>query len=295
MGRNKNISKNKLTKYQLKRFFLFLCTKIYKIPKMKKLILVFSAVALIFSSCSSDADSLPVIVPLVDSVVDVNGVLLKKDIYTYNSVAKETNYTYTGNKLNRITDYDGEYSLYTYTGNLITKIEYFDVANTLLTTENLTYDSNNKLVTYIEIDGLSGYKENYVYNTDGTVSFSSFHGSNVSQTTPGDTGVMVVANGEVVRRTENHSGGGVDQVTYTYDGKNSPFKNVIGLDKIVFRVSYIDFGNYHNPLTFLFTSTGNPTDSQNSTYTYNSNDFPITRTETGSSPSDVGTTQYFYQ
>ena len=260
---------------------------------MKKLILFLSALSLVFVSCSSDADPLPVIEP-VDTTVNTSSVLLKKDIYTYNSVAKETNYTYTGNKFNKITFYDGDYALYTYTGNLITKIQYFDIVNTLLTVENLTYDSNGKLITYVEIDGLDGYKETYVYNTNGTVSFSSFYGSNVSQTTPENSGVIVLQNGEVAKRTENLTGGGVDERTYTYDTKNSPFKNVVGLDKIAIRTSFIDHGSFHNLLTWRFTSTGNPTDGQTSIYTYNANNFPVTRTESGTSPTDVGTYQYFY-
>lgn len=250
---------------------------------MKKLILVFSAVALIFSSCSSDADSLPVIVPLADSVVDVNGILLKRDVYTYNSVSKETNYTYTGNKLNRITYYDGDYDVYIYTGDLITEIRYYNAANTLIYSDDFHYNSSNKLIGYNDL-GAGQYEESYVYNSDGTISFNN----------SGNSGVLTFQNGEVVRRTENLSGGGIDQRTYTYDGTNSPFKNIIGLDKIAFTVPFIEYGSFHNQLSFLFTSTGNPTDSQSSTYTFNSNNFPTIRTDTGANPS-VSTTQYFYQ
>jgi hypothetical protein len=249
---------------------------------MKKLILVFSAVALIFFSCSSDADSLPAIVPLVDSVVDVNGVLLKKEIITYNSLTNEINYTYTGNKLNRITYPHGNYEVYIYTGDLITEIRYFDVGNTLSFTEDFHYNSSNKLIGCNDL-GSGVYEESYVHNSDGTISFND----------SGDSGVIYFQNGEIVRITKNFSGG-VSERTYTYDGMNSPFKNVIGFDKIAFTIPFVDYGIFHNLLSFHFTNTGYSTENITSTYTFNSNNFPITSTETGDRPGDVTTTQYLY-
>ena len=83
------------------------------------------------------------------------------------------------------------------------------------------------------------------------------------------------------------------EVTYTYDNMNSPLKNVVGLDKIAFAGQFIDYGIFHNELTFLFTTTGAPTDSYSYTYSFNSNNFPTTTTRTGG-PSDVETIQFFY-
>lgn len=248
---------------------------------MKKIILLLSVITLAFASCSKNEDESATVTP----VVGPNGILLKRDVYTYNSVTKETNYTYTGNKLNRVTYFNGEYDVYIYTGDLITEIRRFNNANTLLSTNDFHYNSNNKLVGHHDL-GSGVYEESFVHNSDGTISFTDFFGN---------SGMIYFQNGEIIRRTKNYNGGRVDERTYTYDGMNSPYKNIIGLDQIVFTFTNIDYGMYHNQLTFLFTSTVNPTDSQSSTYTFNSNNFPITRTETGASPTDVGTYQFFYQ
>jgi hypothetical protein len=139
---------------------------------MKKIVLLLSVVSLVIASCSSDADSLPVIVPLADSVVDTNGILVKKQEYTDTGFPTEIyNYTYSGNKLVKITDQDGGYSNVTYTGDLITKIEHYDNGNGLIANEIFTYTASNKMLTntYKDFDANIGTKYVYTYNSDGTV------------------------------------------------------------------------------------------------------------------------------
>ncbi len=251
---------------------------------MKKFVLLLSVFSLVIVSCSSDADSLPVIVPLADSVVDTNGILLKKAIITANSVsgADEINFTYTGNKLNRITYLNGNYDVYIYTGDLITEIRNYNVDNTLSSTDDFHYNSSNKLIGRNDL-GSGVYETSYVHNSNGTISFND----------SGDSGVIYFQNGEIVRITKNLSGGGVSEDTYTYDGMNSPFKNIVGFDKMAF--AYWGTGIFHNELTYHYTATGGITGTDTTTYTYNSNNFPITSTHTLDSSSDVITAQYFYQ
>ena len=104
---------------------------------MKKLLYLFSAVALLLTSCSSDDD---------DS--SSSGTLLTKIIETYDDGTIENiTYTYNGNKIVKISsDLDlRDETIYTYSGDLITKEEYFFDDGAGDTFEEVTeyeYDAN---------------------------------------------------------------------------------------------------------------------------------------------------------
>lgn len=246
---------------------------------MKKNILLLSVVALL-TSCSGDDNS----------TVDPNGILLKKVIYNGAEILTEE-YTYNGNKIVKMVSSEGELENYTYTGNLISKSEYFE-DGVLSVTNYYEYNSDNQLIRYIELEGGTGYKETYSYNGDGTISVVEYTGDLVSQTTVQGTAVLYIQNDEIIKKTESHSGG-VDEDTYTYDSTNSPFKNVLGYDKIMISSSFVEEGISHNVLTHLFTSTGNPTDEFSYSYTFNSDNFPTNAIETDGS-GNINTRQYFY-
>lgn len=254
---------------------------------MKKLILLFSAVSLIFSSCSSDADGLPVYTP----VVDVNTILVKKRIYTDTGSPAETfYYSYSGTKIMKIDD-DFGHSEFTYTGDLITMIQHYDETNHLVASEHFTYNSSNKLLTniYKDFENSLGFKETYIYNSDGTVSVSKYEGSETSQTTYVGYYKMFISNNEVVKEENYDSIGALVKTnTYTYDGKNNPFKNITGWAPLQYSASQMS-GVFQNVVQ-------NNDDFENftNTYTYNSNNFPITETEKDASNAVQGKTQYFY-
>jgi hypothetical protein len=137
---------------------------------MKKFILLFCAMALALTSCSSDNDSSP----------SSDLVLLKKTISTDSDGEKITTiYKYDGNKIVSIIDDAGEFNRYfTYTGDLITKIEYKLPNGTIDQINTYEYDSNKRLITFVRVEPLDelGSKEVYTYNTDGSVSITDYRG-----------------------------------------------------------------------------------------------------------------------
>lgn len=248
---------------------------------MKKLFYFFTFLSVVLSSCSSDdtTSSLPI---LVTQMIQTNE-------YAGNSETNTINFNYSGNKLIKQTI--GNASIdFTYTGNLITKIEYKQ-GNEVYQRTEYTYDSNEKLINYkrFEFDNISGdygINVNYVYNTNGSVNFTRYSGylPNLNLTTSG----TLTLNQENLVSTIAFSNG--DSYTYSYDTKNNPFKNILGVDKIPFEDDEANsfFRNYISI---------NKTDSGFSYTTsfinnYNSNDYPSQTTENDGY--EIVTTQYIY-
>jgi len=251
---------------------------------MKKLIYLLGFSVAVLTSCSSSDDS---------STTNEDDVLVKRTIRTYASdgAVVTVNHTYNGKKAVRSENSAGYYETYTYTGDLITQIKNYDQNDVLLQTETFTYNSNNQLITYVraEIQDNIGSKEVYEYNNDGTVSVSSYSGSATSQTTLSDTGIIAISGGEVVF-TQMQMG---YRHTYTYDTKNNPFKNITGFDKIMFIEGESTGGMQHNILTD--TRIGLDTYVTTSVYTYNVMNFPISVVETeDNDTSSAITIQFFY-
>jgi hypothetical protein len=251
---------------------------------MKNFGLAFSALFMILASCSSDSSS-----------STSSEVLLKNEIVTDASDGSSytMTYTYSGTNLSKISyDDDSSYDKVYYTGDLITKIEYFDDADVLEERTTYTYNSDNKLISYVSLDYVNdnGEREVYTYNADGTISGVSYYGDSVSQTTPGSTRTITLNNGEVISEV---STSGSNSFTFTYDTKNHPYKNIKGFDKIGAYSDSDNIGVTHNLLTRVQTS-GTFTNTQNYSYTYNSDNYPLTMS---SSTLDVvyETVQYIYQ
>ncbi|HEY6142442.1 MAG TPA: hypothetical protein VIV55_03305 [Flavobacterium sp.] len=210
-------------------------------------------------------------------------VLLKKTITTYPDGAKTvTNFNYDGIKLISITDDSGDGNVYfIYTGDLITKIEYKLPDGTLEQVDSFTYNSNGKLASFVrEITTVSegtfiDSKEVYTYNTDGSISVKEESGSS-------STGTIKFVDGEVSEITSTNSA----THKYVYDAKNSPFKNVLGWDKISFYGGEAD-GILHN----IISDTS--TQSYDYTYTYNSDNYPTKSVEIDNTGFMVKT-EYFY-
>jgi len=245
---------------------------------MKKILCLFGALTLVLTSCSSDDSS---------SDSDSGTILLKKTITTDSDGEKITTiYKYDGNKIISMID-GGDFNLYyTYTGDLITKIEFRYPDGDIEQINTYSYSADGKLSTFIRIDPEMdwGNKEVYTYNADGTVSAQSYSGDSESQTTKGEINTIKFVNGEVSEITSSSSWEGHK---YTYDSKNNPLKNVLGLDKIAFADGESDGINRN-----ILTDTSEGGLWKNSTYTYNENDYPVKDVDTGSDSS--GTTEFFY-
>lgn len=274
-------------KYIIFRFFCFSLLKYFLKNQMKRIITLLSVFALFVSSCSS-SDETPVETP-----VDVNSILLKKSIFDDGTDVVTAIYEYNGNKISKVTYSNNSKSIYTYTGNLITKKEHFN--GTILDyTENFTYDSNNNLITYTDISATSGYKETYVHNSNGEISYNAFTGNAVSQTTPANSGVFSMQNGEVISKTVV-VGGNTSTYNYVYESKNGFFKNVLNFNKISFRDDYLDAGNQKVRYKTTFTNPSFPSSNYTQTlsHTYDFNNFPITENKVVNGiPQE--TTKFFY-
>ncbi|MDI1315767.1 hypothetical protein [Flavobacterium sp.] len=252
---------------------------------MKKIVLACSALLLMLSSCSSS-----------DSNSSSSNQKLRQEITTDNAGNSDTQtFTYTGDKLLRVNDSDGTYYKAIYTGNLITKLEGYDDTDALIDQSTFTYNSNNKLASYIYLDFEqdTAEREVFAYNSDGTISSSYYYGNSASAT-PTDlvtTRTITLLDGEVVSIVS--TGDDNSSYTYTYDTKNNPYKNILGYDKIA---GYADAGNrgvLRNIVTETRVTTGF-TYTDNYSYTYDTSDFPLT-SSISQSGMTMETVQYIYE
>jgi hypothetical protein len=267
---------------------------------MKKIILVLSAFVFIFNSCStSSTDPVTPVIP----VTLPSGVLLTKTITTSNTgVIVTNNYNYNGNMLNSVTS-TNKSSQITYSGDLITKIE--DFSGTILKSrETFSYNASNNLSSLIEIDfsatpTISANRTDYTYLANGDITEIIYSGDLTSQTNQESTGKLFFTNGEITKH-ESYYPLTIDHVAYTstknysYDSKNSPYKNITGLSKIWFFLYFM--GSFNNNVTSLNnSSTLGPVSSFNyvNSYAYNTLDYPTKQTSlrNGTLPF---ITEYFY-
>jgi hypothetical protein len=230
-----------------------------------------------------------VIEPLDDTVFLQQTI----DAYTDGNVIT-TDYNYNGNRLVSIISNDAvdTFDLYfSYTGSLITKMEYKFEDGTVEQTETFEYDANNSLIAYKLVvpddQGGYGFRYTYVYNADGTITGTKYIGDASSQEDLSLTETISFTDGEVTSIVTSTG----SSYTYTYDTKNNPLRNVVGLSKIAFA------GGEGNSAKFNLTRevivNGLETNTYNYTYQYLPNNYPT------QSIQDEGdgeyTTQYLYQ
>lgn len=246
---------------------------------MKKFFYLISFSLLFLVSCSSDSST----------ETTPSNVLLKQiiegDVLLGGSV---TTFTYNGNKIVKIkrnVDTDVYSDVYTYTGNLITKIEKFQIyyegtsgeQNELLSTDEFSYNSNDKLIQFKTIIPNSDVEmvTTYVYNSNNTVTFEQNKnfpgGSPISL----KTGTITLQDGEITQlqmSTEFDS----NTYNYSYDAKNSIFKNVVGYDKLIFAHIIGKQGSLIQLDTIIGGISHNFVNSGDLQYTYNSENYPLT-------------------
>ncbi|MVO09308.1 hypothetical protein GOQ30_09075 [Flavobacterium sp. TP390] len=237
---------------------------------MKKLFALLSAFTVVLTSCSSD-----------DSSNESSTILVTKIIETYEDGSTYTeNFYYNGNKLIKVEDSDGESETFVYdsNGKLISGIEkYYDGSNLITGNVNYVYNAQNKLSSIEYHDNLHF---DYTYNSNGTITEDNYDSNGFA-----DTFIYTFLNNNVVAIEESSI-----ITTYQFDTKNSPFMNVYSPYEL-FR-SYFDY-DYNNATNKLYNNS--TADSRSSTYTYiyNSDNFPIKRTET-TGDGEIIITEYFY-
>ncbi len=255
---------------------------------MKK-IFAMAAIALFMVSCSDDDstttnEQTTKLVKVIDT--DSDGVITR-------------NLTYDGNKLIEVNSNDGEKQVITYTGNLITEWKTFDADNQLMYKDIYQYNSQNQLVTYYELfydeEWSDAYKTTYTHNSNGTISFIEYYGEDVNDL----TSITEKESEGIITDTTLTTTYTFDEeiivLTYTFDGKNSPSKNITGMDKIGFAGTLGTKKFYsENVVSQSYSSNGDePVVESTTVYTYNDADFPLTETETQGS--DITTSQYIYE
>lgn len=253
---------------------------------MKKLLYLFAASLLVFTSCSKDDN---------DSSDPTPSILVKKITEYENGLPVSRDVLYNGNKIVSITETDGSQREFTYNGNQIVKIEEFDKNG--LSEGPIEFGYTNGLLTsYVETyDDLYKYKTKYIHNNDGTVSYEQFK-VNIStgvEEEDGQTGKLTFKDGNLIKAERSHDQFSSVEI-YEYDTKNSPFKNVVGWSLIL-----EDEATTNNVIkrTYISGSDVNPYTSETIySYEYDANNYPTERVATfpnGNSTS-TETTQYAY-
>lgn len=255
---------------------------------MKKLLYLFTASLLAFTSCSKDDNN---------SSDPTSSILVKKRIYVGNDgVSTSEDIIYNGNKIVSITGQDGSVFKYTYTGELITKTEESDTKGVVDYTTEYSYASG-KLVASIEKnkDTKFYYKTKYTYNADGTISYDQFRVTVATgaEEEYGATGKYTFKGGNVVKLEVSYYGNDKSYV-YEYDTKNNPFKNVTGLSLLFDEETAVNnivketstSGSGANITTIITTYS----------YKYDANNYPTEKVETFSNGNSTftETTQYSY-
>lgn len=242
---------------------------------MKNFFYFFCFVSLIFVSCSSSDNNTS------------QDVLVTKIIQTFEDGTVETmNFNYSGNKLLGQT-FENGYSTFTYTGDLISKTEVF-FNNTLEARLLYTYDSNQRLIQFERYEfsdfGDYGDKVVYTYNSNGTVSFAEYSGNLDNPLVFSNSGTFTLNTlGEIVSVSTLNEG----DTNYIYDDKNSPYLNILGVNKLLFDEDEAN-GMIHNIVQKLSSFNYNRT----STFTYNAAGFPVT--EQIDEDDEIINVQYFY-
>lgn len=189
---------------------------------MNKIFLLFFTILLL--GCSSNSDE--------SNNTNTDDSLIKPSKLFYENTLIE--FYYDGNKLDELKAYiNGEESsiFYNYTGDLITSTQVFNTNGDLVDDEVMTYDGDKLIeVKNYSISGELYSTYTFDYLPDGIVECKKFmaDGYLVSERT-----IKLSPQGEVLE---------VDgQIVVYQENTPSPYKNIIGLDKLYFTFSpFID-------------------------------------------------------
>jgi hypothetical protein len=217
-------------------------------------------ISIVFTSCSSNDKNI---------ASNDNGILLKKIISTSGSSTNSIQYTYIGNKLDKIYFNNNLFIQHTYSGNLIVNVKQYSSQNDLVIESFYTYDSNDRVIKEKNIYYLSSFEETkvYTYNSDNTVAFVVLDQS-LSPT--GSTGtVFLNSNSEVYKIEYFNQGNFQNRYEIVNDDKNNPLKNIVGFDKLPPTYSQ----NHNNLLTKNTNNFGVVTTKSEYVYSYKSNNY----------------------
>lgn len=236
----------------------------------------------ILASCSTDEFDPEATTATDTAKLNVKGVYLKRTVATTNGGANVTtsDYLYEGSKLSKVTASDGTYVAYLYTGNFITERDFY-YNNILNTKELFEYNANGQLINYRRVNPSNTvlYTSVYQYNSDGTITISGYRGSSITQTAQIVNRKVFFVNGQV-SKIENYTVSNgmatTEVLNYTFDTKNSPYKDILGFDKLTYYDMALN-GSARN-VTGITTVGATLANSGNDVvqYTYNAQNYPVT-------------------
>ena len=256
---------------------------------MKKLLYLFTASLLVFTSCSKDDN---------DSSDPASSILVKKITTVYNDGYSDiANIEYNGNKIVSRIEKDGSSMKYTYTGDLIARIDELDEDGKLNQTTDYNY-VNGKLSTSVEksadANAVYYYKTKYTQNTDGTISYDNYRGKILTgiEEEYGTTGKYTYSGGNLVKLEVDYYGSDYSYV-YEYDSKNNPAKNILGLSLLLDEQD--SSGNNVIKETYTSGSGANVrTNIKTYSYKYDANNYPTERLKTFQSGNSTSTETTLY-
>lgn len=259
---------------------------------MKKIIYIYwilSVLLFTFYSCSTES---------VDAIK-----LLKRVVATSSDGASTTTmYTYIGSKIVSI---DGvlKHTDFTYDNDLITKIVVFDKQNQLSETIEYSYVGGQ----LVQVKSLNNYRISYVHNLDGTISFEKFILDSDNPEIKVSHGTLHFQNENLIKSetiADDTPEGTIStsSVSFDYDSKNNPMRNVLGYRKLLDQNHKISL---NNSLTSVLISANIQGDQETSSakfhksvFKYDVDDYPIEEVSE-TAILDNGTigylkTEYFY-
>jgi len=230
---------------------------------MKKLFYLFAFFTVVLSSCSSEEENSS----------NTVSKLIKKMITSSNGSNTTFNYVYNGSKLKEIRINNDNVAKYKYVGDNITSIENY-LNGSLFYKTTFQYDNNQRVISQLEHyigNNIIAERTDFSYDLNNIISFQKYYGSISSQTTIGESGFIYHdSNNENFKVETYNEWYLIKKTEWTYDTKNSPTKNIKGLNKQPFI-----FGKYFNFITSKeFDSNDNLINNLTYEYMYDSEDFP---------------------
>lgn len=245
---------------------------------MKTYTYLLSILFAMFMSCSSGDSS---------NSTTSQDVLIKKII---SSEGWSETFFYDGNKLIKIAFDDGTSRVVTYSGNYIVKTEIRDASNTFRG-EYETFDYLNNRVSQHKsyYNNIIVYQGDYIYNSNGTIitiNEKNYNSSGVLSSTSNKR-QYVDSNGSLTKTEILNSSNVITQTdNFTYDVKNGVYKNILGFSAVPsMMMGKFNLSSHISPYISIVYS-----------YQYNSQNYPISSTETTriGNNNRIVTYQYLY-
>lgn len=247
---------------------------------MKKILLFVTALAMV--SCSDNDNS--------GTGSSTDATLLTSMSQTQGDGTQTTaTYRYSDNQLIEISNpVVNQKTILTYNANFPTEINTYR-GNELTQKTVIQYTGNGQLaqqVIYRYTLGNTADINKYTYTFGAeNVTVTSYRVTGSSDVLAGSFVYTLSASGNIMSKVVDANNG----TTYTYDGNKSPFSEIAGAQ--VLRLIFLD-GGPNNILTTRIIAGGTVTNTY-STYTYNSDGFPLTENYTTAS-GEVIARQYNY-